>query len=129
MPHPAFELLPLQEAAQAKAEAKMAGLARQNLEAAVKGLGRLLEFARQAVGSTQDGTTGGKGDDRDRSLHAANLSSGWDRSSEEARRFARVMVRKASRPFMCFVAAAVAAPAAAMLLLLLLCNEIQWTET
>ncbi|CAM9788122.1 unnamed protein product [Scytosiphon promiscuus] len=83
----------VQEAAKAKAEAKMAGLARENLEAAVKELGRLLAFARKAaVGPTQDGTARGNGDDRDQTIHAANLSTGWDSSSEEARRFARVMV-------------------------------------
>ncbi|CAM9536480.1 unnamed protein product [Ectocarpus fasciculatus] len=80
----------VQEAARAKAEAKLAGLARENLEAALKELGRLLEFARETAGATRDAPVG-LGDDEDRPLHAASLS-GWDRPKVEAQRFARVMV-------------------------------------
>eukprot|EP00903_Cladosiphon_okamuranus_P006177 g6074.t1 len=88
----------VQEAAKAKAEAKMAGLARENLEASLKELGRLLEFAREEAGGVRDPSPGkdcddpGSGGDRGGSLSAAALSSGRDRSKEEARRFARVMV-------------------------------------
>ncbi|CAN0294336.1 unnamed protein product, partial [Ectocarpus sp. 12 AP-2014] len=80
----------VQEAARAKAEAKLAGLARENLEAALKELGRLLEFARETAGATRDAPVG-QGDDEGRPLHAAGLF-GWDRSKVEAQRFARVMV-------------------------------------
>lgn len=92
-----FVLDRTQEAAKAKAEAKTAGLARENLEVALKELARLLEFAREAAGSTRGrgdsspGRTGGVGDEP---LNTAALSSRWDRSKEEAKRFARVMVRK-----------------------------------
>ncbi|CBN80212.1 expressed unknown protein [Ectocarpus siliculosus] len=80
----------VQEAARAKAEAKLAGLARENLEVALKELGRLLEFARETAGATRDAPVGLRNDE-DRPLHAAGLS-GWDRSKVEAQRFARVMV-------------------------------------
>lgn len=68
----------------------MAGLARENLETALKELGHLLEFARE--GAIEDGEGGGGG--KNRPLNTAALST-WDRSKGEAKRFARVMVSRA----------------------------------
>lgn len=81
-----------QEAARAKAEAKLAGLARENLEAALKELGRLLEFAREMAGATGDAPVELRNDE-DRPPRATSLS-GRDRSKVEAQKFARVMVSR-----------------------------------
>lgn len=69
----------------------MAGLARENVESALKELGRLLEFVREGA-AEEDAAE--QGDGGNRPLSAAALSGGgWDRSKEEAQRFARIMVR------------------------------------
>lgn len=76
----------------------MAGLARENQEAALKELGRLLENAREAA--TED--RGGTGGDQERPLNTAALAT-WDRSKEEGQQFARVMVsRTPCSPSLCF---------------------------
>lgn len=84
-----------QEAAAAKAEAKLASLARENVEVAVKELGRLLEFAREAAAVKADNHDGvGRYEkDSDRPLRVTALRD-WDRPEDDNRRFARVMVRE-----------------------------------
>lgn len=78
-----------QEATKAKAEALTARLAREVQEAALEELGRLLEVTRRGVTMPDVSTECGEGGDQ------ALRSTGpveWERSREEARRFAKIMV-------------------------------------
>lgn len=77
-----------QEVAREQAEALASRNIIENQEAALKELGRLLEFTRREASCAADG----KGDDRSLPLDASALT-GRHPLLEESSRFARVMVR------------------------------------